>query len=111
MAEAAELLNFVEILHRTVILTEVGIKYLSADPILKRSLWKTELLTIPLFMKVMKLLNQAPKNSLSKQEIIQFLVSELPHQDAQIQLKMLIRWGLYGGLFKYHRKSNLFSLI
>jgi NitT/TauT family transport system ATP-binding protein len=105
-AEAAEMLKFVEISHRLITLTQTGKDYLQAQEADKRSIWKKQLLMLPLFAKLQSHLHQAPKSMMYKEELLQFLIKELPHQDAQKQLSLLMRWGLYGELFSYHKKTK-----
>ncbi len=107
---ATKLLNFVEIDHRTVSLTEKGKEFLEENPEKRKALWKTQLLTIPLFQKVCELLKKAPGQTLSREELIAFLAEELPYQDPHAQLHTLIRWGERGNLFAYHKKTKHMTL-
>lgn len=101
--QAAELLNFVEILYRTVHLTQQGKAFLKGYP---PQIWKKQLLTIPLFIKLMDLLSKAPNQTLHRRDLLQFLIKELPFQDANVQFNTLMRWGQYGNLFTYQRGSH-----
>ncbi len=109
-ADAAELLNFVEITKRTIQLTDAGKKFLAADAKQRRILWKEQLLTIPLFNKAQEWLSAAPKHLLSDNELTDLITKELPHQDAKVQCKTLISWGSYGSLFVHHRLARTVSL-
>jgi NitT/TauT family transport system ATP-binding protein len=111
VAQAAELLNFVEIHHKSVKLTEVGKSYLSIKDQQRRLLWKEQLLTIPLFAKVCEKITHMPDRCIDRRELIAFLAKELPQEDAGAQLKVLTRWARYGNLFIYHRKNHVYSLL
>ncbi len=109
--QAAELLDLVEILHRTVSLTKKGKEFLDADRQARRRLWKEQLLTIPIFSKICDLLKKAPHHLLHRDQLIAFLNKEFPYQDAGAQLNILARWGFYGELFIYHKKERYLKLL
>ncbi len=108
--QAAELLDFIEIVHRDAGLTQKGKEFLEENAEARQRLWKEQLLSIPLFVKICDLLEKAPNKSMDRQQLIAFLIKELPHQDAGAQLHTLARWGHYGGLFLYHRKTKRLEL-
>lgn len=104
--QAAELFDFVGIVHRTVTLMPRGKEFLEGNEKQRHLIWKQQLLTIPLFIKMVDLLKKAPNHSLDRQELLSILSRALPHQDANIQLHTLIRWGHYGELFTYRRRTK-----
>lgn len=108
--QAAELLDFIEILHRTATLTKKGSEFLEGNRETRQRLWKEQLLTIPLFMKTCDLLKKASNKSMQREQLLSFLAKELPFQDANAQLHTLVRWGHYGGLFTYHKKTKQLTL-
>jgi NitT/TauT family transport system ATP-binding protein len=109
--QAAELLDFVQILHHTVSLTKEGKDFWEGNEAARRRLWKEQLLIIPLFTKVCELLKKAPFHTLDHDQLLIFLNKELPRQDAHAQLHALIRWGQYGGLFTYHKRTKRLTLL
>ena len=108
--QAAGLLDFVEIVHRTATVTAKGRRYLQANREVRRQLWKEQLLTIPIFVKTCDLLKRSPHHSIDRAELILFLNKELPHQDAHAQLSILIHWGHYGHMFRYHKRGKYLTL-
>jgi NitT/TauT family transport system ATP-binding protein len=110
VAQASELLNFVEIIHKSVTLTESGKSYISLKDHERRIVWNQQLLTIPLFAKVCEKITQMPDHCIDRNQLVAFLAQELPKEDAGIQLKVLTRWARYGNLFTYHRKNQAYSL-
>lgn len=110
VVQTAELLDFVDVLHRTANVTDKGRAYLAGTSAERHVLWKEQLLCIPLFVKVLDLLKNAPNHSINREEMIAFLKKELPHQDAHAQLTILAHWGHYGQLFTYHRLGKYFKL-
>jgi len=104
---AADLLKFVEIGDGVVILTDVGKKYLSAYDRNRRAVWKEQVLTLPLFSKVVGWLKSA---SLSHKELVELIAQEHSAKDPEEQCKTLIIWGCYGGLFVYHKKNRILTL-
>lgn len=109
IAEASELLHFIEITHQTALLTEIGQAYLHASFQERRVLWKKQLLTIPLFIKTIEWIKNSPGHALPKKELLQKLATELPQENAEMQLKTLFRWGRYGDLFKLDKKTHSLS--
>lgn len=110
VAEAAEMLDFIEITRKHITLTDSGRKYLLAKDRNRRVIWQEHLLKIPLFEKVMELLKQAPNQTLSRDELMDILTKHLPLQDLQGQLKILIHWGTYGNLFTYHKLKRTLTV-
>lgn len=97
-AESAELLHFIEITHQTALLTEAGKKYLEAKHSERLTIWKEQLLTLPLFQGLCNQVHCSTSPTLSKSKLLHFLSKELPNEDAQKQLETVIRWGRYGKL-------------
>lgn len=108
--EASELLNLVETQYRSATITPKGKEFVSGNDKARRKIWKEELLTIPLFIKIIDLLQKDPQRALGREAIVEFLQKELPHQDAYTQFNILVRWGRYSGLFTYHKKYKYLSL-
>lgn len=109
--QAAELLDFIEILHRTATLTKKGKEFLVGNHEARQRLWKEQLLSIPLFIKICDLLKKNPNKSIRHSKLLAFLAKELPFQDANAQFHTLVRWGHYGGLFTYHKKTKQLALM
>jgi len=56
-------------------------------------------------------LKKNPNKSMRHSKLLAFLAKELPFQDANAQFHTLVRWGHYGGLFTYHKKTKQLALI
>jgi len=110
VGKAAEQLKLVQISEETVLLTEAGRSYLKADDTNKRLIWNERLLAIPLFSTVSDWIKKAPEGLLPKEELLEKLARQLPEEDADLQMKTLLRWSRYGNLFKAHRKTKTISL-
>ncbi|MEI8301417.1 MAG: nitrate/sulfonate/bicarbonate ABC transporter ATP-binding protein, partial [Chlamydiota bacterium] len=95
VTQAAELLQFIEVSHNIISLTPQGKAYIEASDPNRRILLKNQLLETALFAKIQALLSQTPDKALEKQTLIDFLIKLFPHQDAQVQFNILIRWGKY----------------
>lgn len=109
--QAAELLDFVEIVHRNVSLSKKGKEFLDADRQNRHRIWKEQVMTIPIFSKICDLLQKAPHHTLHRDQLLAFLNKEFPYQDAGTQLHILARWGLYGELFTYSKKDKNLKLL
>ena len=109
VSQAAELLGFIEITHRTVTLIPKGKEFLFAGNANRPKIWREQLMTIPLFKQCCDLLKNSSSQTLNRKDLILFFRKELPFQDPQTQLNLLIRWGRYGNLFTYSPKSGKLS--
>jgi NitT/TauT family transport system ATP-binding protein len=107
----AELLGFIDTVHRTAKLNEKGHAFLEAAPEQRHGLWKEELLTIPLFIKICDLLKKAPNQCVQREELIAFLKKELPHQNIQTHLAVVLHWGHFGHLFTYHKRGQFLKAL
>jgi NitT/TauT family transport system ATP-binding protein len=108
--DAAKLLAFVEVKHRTALLTESGKEFAEGARETRHHLWKKQLLTIPIFAKTCELLKNAPGSSVDREEMLAFLNREFPHHDPNEQFTTLIRWSRYGNLLSYHKMTKILSL-
>lgn len=106
IVETAELLDLIEISHRTITLTPKGKEFVNANREERKKIWQEQLLTIPLFNQCFQLLKKAPNQRLNYEDLIVFLMEKLPFQDPHAQLNIFIRWGKNSGLFRYHKKSK-----
>ncbi len=108
--QAAQLLDFIDIVHRSVNTTEKGKRFLDAKREERHQYWKEQLLVLPIFTKIYQALKKAPKHSLKKKEILSILKEEFPNQDSALQWTILLHWGHYGHVFTYHRIGKYVSL-
>lgn len=108
--ETAEALGFLSLKYHTVSITEKGLDYLKASSNKRITIWKEQLLAIPIFSKVVDLLKKAPRHTLEQRELIKIISQEMPHQDPHEQFKLLARLGHYGGLFTYHKTTKHLTL-
>jgi NitT/TauT family transport system ATP-binding protein len=108
--QAAQLLDFIDIVHRSVNTTEKGKVYLTANREERHQYWKDQLLILPIFTKICDALKNAPEHSLKRSDLIGILKEEFPHQDPALQWTILIHWGHYGHIFTYHRVGKYVTL-
>ena len=108
--EAAAILDFIETIHRNVSITTKGKEFFTGSDETRHKLWKEEIMTLPIVLKVANLLKKDPNRSMGREALLDFLKRELPHQDAATQLHILIHWGQYGRLFTYNKVGKYLSL-
>ncbi len=111
IAEAAEQLRFVEIAHKTVSLTEAGKQYLASHQIQRRQIWQQQLMTLPLFIAIRSMIEKSSDTSLDRKRLLEFLRKQIPSEDPLTQYKVLLRWGRYGDLLRYHAKLQRIEWI
>jgi NitT/TauT family transport system ATP-binding protein len=100
--QAAALLELITIDQQTASLTNTGRSFLHSND--RHTIWKNQLLTIPLFIKTLELLQQHPH--LHKHDLLQLFAQQLPDQNASDQFHLLIHWATYGKLLSYHPLSQ-----
>lgn len=103
--QGAELLDFVEVIHRKVLLTDAGKSFVRASAMQRREIWRKQLLKMSVFQEVLQKLKQSDKG-LHRNELLHFFHNKLPHQNASFQFNCLVKWAEYGNLFRYHKKTR-----
>ncbi len=110
IAEAAELLNFVDTPKRTVVLEPEGRRFLQATPEDRKAIWRGQLLKLPLFRMVHDILQQQPDHTVDRDFVLETLVIHLPQEHYEKLFSTFIRWARFGNLFAYDETSHTISL-
>jgi NitT/TauT family transport system ATP-binding protein len=109
--KGAEMLGLVENLRGDASLTSLGKRVLSAPMTEKKSLLKEQMLKLKVFQHVVKLLENADKNQLLAEVIVEQLAVLLPPEQPRQLFTTLLNWGRYGEIFGYSRDTDLFHLV
>jgi hypothetical protein len=109
VVKAAELLGFVETPRQTVVLTPVGRGFLGANTEGRKAVWCDRLLGLRLFQEVRDLLQAAPSRSVRREDVLETIMSRMPHEDPLRVFNTFIRWSRFGELFRYDEASQLLS--
>lgn len=110
IAEAAELLDFVETPRRLVVLEPEGERYLKAAAEERKVVWREQLLKLPLFQLVHDVLQRQPGQAVDRDFVLETLVLHLPQENHEKVFNTFIRWARFGNLFAYDERTHLISL-
>lgn len=106
--KAAEMLDLVDTPKRVVLLTPLGKRFVSAGAEARTPIWRSQLLTLPLFRAVRGLL-ELRGGDLKREEAIHEIAARLPMEDAELTFQTLVAWGRFGGLLAYSEDAGLLT--
>lgn len=106
IAEAAEMLDFVDTPKRMVIVTEKGKQYLQADPPGRKVIWRTQLLNLRLFREIRGLLEREPEHRTDRDFVLETIILNMPEENYETIFDTFIRWGRFGNMFAYDETSK-----
>ena len=101
VVKATELLDLVETPKQTVVLTELGRKFLASDINARKILFQDRLTSLRLFKVVTDMLQHKRNLSLDEEIVLEHLAILLPNEDPEKLLRTIIGWGRYGEVFGY----------
>ncbi len=110
IAEAAELLDFVDTPKRAVVLDVDGQRFVKAGADERKAIWREQLLKLPLFRMVRDVLQQQPGHAVDRDFVLETLVMHLPQEDYEKTFSTFVRWARFGNLFAYNETSETISL-
>jgi NitT/TauT family transport system ATP-binding protein len=103
----AEQFGFVYTPGTEVGLTPFGQEYVKIDDLSqKRQLMKDTCLKIPLIDCCVQLVKEEKEDGLSKSDLMDYIQSLLPHEDAQTQFQNLIVWTQYTEVLSFDSSEN-----
>jgi NitT/TauT family transport system ATP-binding protein len=110
VVKAGELLGLLDTPKNQVLLTDLGRRFLDADINGRKSMFRTQLLTLGTFRFVLHLLKEARGNRLSKEIIEEELCIRLTAEDVEKVFDTIVGWGRFGELFGYDASSEELSI-
>lgn len=110
IVEAAELLELVDTPRRLVALEPQGQRFLRAGPEERKTIWRVQLLKLPLFQLVEDVLQRQPDHAVDRDFVLETLVMRMPQENYEKVFNTLIRWARYGNLFAYDEVNGMISL-
>jgi NitT/TauT family transport system ATP-binding protein len=111
VVQAAEILDLVDTPKRQVVLVDAGAQLLRALPAQRRERWRTQVLRLGLFRRVVTALERQPDRQLRKSLVLELILMTLPSEDPERTFETLLRWGRFGGLFEYAPRREVLRLV
>jgi len=106
VVKAGELLDFLDTPKNQVILTDTGRKFLDGDITVRKKMFHDQLLTLPTFRFVLRLLEEAHGHRLSKEIVEEELCVRLTTEDVEKVFTTIVGWGRFGEIFGYDAASE-----
>jgi hypothetical protein len=111
VVKAAELLGFVGMLGRLVVLEPEGRRFLQSSPSERTYRWRKRLLRQRCFREVHDALRMRPGGRIGEEIVLQILSRCAYQSDYERSLKAFVDWGRRGGLFTYKEDTRFFSVV
>lgn len=106
--KSAEMLDLVDTPKRQVVLNPLGKRFVNASMDERKSIWKTQLLSLKLFRVVKEMIN-ANEGELSKEEVMAEIQQRLPMENPEQTFAILVTWGRFGELFAYREDRGVLT--
>jgi NitT/TauT family transport system ATP-binding protein len=110
VVKAAELLDFVDTPKRLVLLEPAGQRFVKASPSERQSVWREQLLKLPLFKNFYDLLLRQPNHEIDRDILLETFVMNMPQENYEKLFNTFIRWARFGDLFAYDETTQTVSL-
>jgi NitT/TauT family transport system ATP-binding protein len=104
--KGVEMLDFVDTPRRAVVLMPLGRRFLSADMVERKAMWRRQLLQLRLFQLVRELMD-LHNGELARQEVFAEIQQRLPGEDPERTFETLVAWGRFGELFVYREQEGV----
>jgi NitT/TauT family transport system ATP-binding protein len=110
LTEVAELLGFVTIAQGDIALTPLGETFAEASILARKEIFATRIRRLPIFRWLLAMLNAADGRRLKREVVQQALELELPPDEAERQLDIIVDWGRYAEILAYDDTSHMLFL-
>jgi NitT/TauT family transport system ATP-binding protein len=101
VTDTAELFDLATVEEGDLILTERGRRFCDSEGHERQELIREQLLTIPIFRLIQRVLESKANGSMVKEFFNDILEEHFSVEDAEAQLRTAIYWGRYADLFHY----------
>ncbi|MCL6562214.1 MAG: AAA-associated domain-containing protein [Firmicutes bacterium] len=106
VTDAAELLGLAVVDEGDLIVTPLGRSFVEAPPAERRAIIRRQLVEIPLFRLIQRVLHTKANHRMGKDFFLDVLEGHFSPQEAERQLNAAINWGRYADLFHYDPDSE-----
>jgi NitT/TauT family transport system ATP-binding protein len=109
VAQAAEMLDFVDTPKSLVVLDPQGSRFVQASPQDRTVLWREHILHLRLFREVQEMLRRQG-GPIDREVVLETIVLNMPEENYDKVFATFISWVRYGDLFAYDEASGRLSL-
>jgi NitT/TauT family transport system ATP-binding protein len=99
--KAAEMLDLVTTPGENVLLTEAGHRFLAADVPRRKAILREKMLALPLFDRLVRVLEADPDKQISIVEFFDYLREWCPRENLPQLARTIIGWGRFAGVLAY----------
>ncbi len=110
VTDTAELFHLATVAEGDLILTEQGRQFAEVDVSARKQIIRRELLNIPLFRLILRVLSAKTNHAMSKDFFTDILEEHFSQDQAERQLALAINWARFADLFHYDTDSELLYL-
>ncbi len=110
LIEAAELLKFAEIKKGKVKLTELGERFAQSNILERKEIFALAVKDLPLFQWLLNILKSSDEKALKIDVVKAALSIEIPENELEKQLEVIIKWGRYAELIAYDDEAEVIFL-
>jgi NitT/TauT family transport system ATP-binding protein len=96
--KGAELLDLVTTPGENIVLTETGRRFVAADVSERRAILREKMIALPLFRRIVELIEESPDRLISIIEFFDHLKEWFPKENLQELARTIIGWGRFSGL-------------
>ena len=109
VAKAAELLDFVTMPRRQVVLEHEGHRFVKASPADRKAIWRDRILQLRLFRVTQEMLHRAG-GPIDSEVVRETLILNLPEENYEKEFATFVDWTRYGDLFAYDETTGQISM-
>ena len=110
VVKAGEILDYLDTPKNTVVLTELGQRFLDADIAGRKTLTNRQLQLLGTFRLIQQILQEAKDQRLPAEIIHEELAVRLPTEDIEVLFKTVVGWGRYAELFGFSPETDTLYL-
>lgn len=111
VSRALTLLGFVHLAQGDVVITKLGITYVSSSKLERQRIFSDQVLeNVPLIAYIRHGLEQDPSGDLPEDLFLKLLRFTLNQTEAERALSIAIEWGRYGDVFEYNFNTGVIHL-
>lgn len=110
LVDAAEILGFATVNKGDITLTPLGETFGDASILARKEIFATRIRRIPIFRWLLEMLRRAEDRKLNWDVVQMALALELPPDEAEKQLNILVAWGRYGEILAYDDEKRILTL-
>ncbi len=104
IVKAAEILDFIDTPQQDVRFTELGRRFVDADRLARREIFKAQVLKLRLFQIIIATLEETEE--VEADQVIQDIASALPYDNPEKTFQTMVAWGRYAGLMDFNANTR-----